>query len=28
MGTEHSYITPDAEKTGIWESLKSKLGNI
>ena len=28
MGTEHSYITPDAEKTGIWEGLKSKLGNI
>jgi hypothetical protein len=26
--SEHSYIPPDAEKTGIWESLKSKLGNI
>ena len=26
--SEHSYITPDAEKTGIWGSLKNKLGNI
>jgi hypothetical protein len=26
--SEHYPITPDAEKTGIWGSLKNKLGNI